>query len=265
MPNALAQFRAFLALDPQKPAEAVLLSAARKYYAACLFALSREAEAREALQQLLRDDPDARLDQSQFDRAFSLLFDQVLREMQPEIERLRTARVLSREQAEARRTAREQLVRRLVTTEVREERVPRYLMWFPFGIGQFATGQNVAGGLFLGAELLLLATTVTTLAWHSQFYPSAQGGTFRGPEESLFQQAQLAQGLEITNWVSASALFLVAVAGVAHANVTYRAVLQRTVVPRPMPQELEGARLVAGVGGVAGDPRGATLTLRLTF
>jgi hypothetical protein len=254
---AIERLRPLVSIEAVGTRGAVLITAARRYYAACLYALRQEAEARATLERMLREDPDARLDQTQYDTRFVRLFELLLREMQPELDRLRTERVLSREQAETRRAAREALMRELLTHATVDDRAPRELMWVPFGVGQIANGQRVVGAVFLVTELVLVASTVATYFAHQAVTPA--DGTLEGVEE--FTQAQTAQALEITNWVSAGLLGAVAIAGIVHANVTWQPE-RRRIVPRPMPPEFQGVRIMAGA---APDGTGASVGLRLRF
>lgn len=237
------------------PRVVALVTAARRYYAACLYAQHQEAAAREMLIQMLRDDPLARLDQTQYDPRFTRSFDLLQRELQPELDRMLTERVLAREQAEATRRAHEALMRELISHEAEIERVPRELMWVPFGVGQFANGQRGLGAVFLALEAALTVTCATTFALHQSIYPP--GGSFALDD---YSQAQLAYSLQLTNWISTGLLGAVIIGGVVQAQIAWQPIRRRTVVPRPVPRELEGARLMAGASS-----DGATLTLRLTF
>jgi hypothetical protein len=250
-------FRAFIArLDVNNPREAALVTTARKYHAACLYAQRSEAEARDVLAQMLRDDPDARVDQP-FDPGFVLFFAQILHDLQAELEQVRTDRVLSRRDAEARRVAREQLLRALATTESRVDEVPRSLMWVPFGVGQFANGQTALGVIFLSTELLLTAACLGTFIAHQAVYPYETGGVYH----ANFAERERAYIFEVANWTAASALLGTIAAGVIQAHVAYQPVRRVTPVPRPLPPELERFRLAAGPLGEGG----AAATLRLTF
>jgi hypothetical protein len=122
-------------------------------------------------------------------------------------------------------------------------------------VGQFANGQRGLGAVFLALEAALTVTCATTFALHQSIYPT--NGRF-GLDD--FSQAQLAQGLELTNWISTGLLGAMIIGGVIQSNVAWQPVRRRTVVPRPVPRELEGIRLGAGASS-----EGATLTLRLTF
>lgn len=260
--GAQPTLRAFITrLDVHNPREAALVTTARKYHAACLYAQRQEVEAREVLTQMLRDDPDARVDQP-FDSGFVLFFAQVLHDMQDEIEQIRTTRVLSRRDVEARRVARELLLRSLAATESRIDDVPRILTFIPFGAGQFANGQNALGIFFAVTQGLLTATCVTTFLVHGSIYPYHPGvpsGRYAGDE---FATAQLAYGLELANWVSAGLLVGAVIAGVAQANIAWQPTRRIAPVQRPLPHELQNFRLMAGP---LGDGSGAGATLRLTF
>lgn len=254
--QAVPSLLALMQLSVANPREAAIVSTARKYYAAYLYTQRREDEARALLEQMLRDDPDAHLDQTQFDPGFALLFDVVRGQMQAELELIRTQRIHAREESEARRVAREELLRRLATSERHAEEVPRALMWIPFGVGQFANGQTALGVVFLSLELALTATCIASYALHQEVYPV--NGAFRGN----FDDAVYARTLLVTNWTAAGALLLVGVGGIVQANLAWRPVLRTTTVPRPLPRELEGFRLTAGLSP---DGTGPGATLRLTF
>lgn len=146
-------------------------------------------------------------------------------------------------------------MRELISHEAEIERVPRELMWVPFGVGQFANGQRGLGAVFLALEAALTVTCATTFALHQSIYPP--GGSFALDD---YSQAQLAYSLQLTNWISTGLLGAVILGGVIQAQIAWQPVRRRTVVPRPVPRELEGARLMAGASS-----DGATLTLRLTF
>jgi len=250
--------RALIRLDVNNPRESAVVTSARKYYAACLYAQRQEVEAREVLVQMLRDDPDARVDQP-FDSGFVLFFAQVLHDMQAEIEQIRTERVLSRREAEARRTVREQLLRHLASTESRIDEVPRFLMFLPYGAGQFANGQTGLGVFFAITEGLLTATCITTFFLQQSVYPYPTSGWYYRDD---FSTAELAQGLELTNWIANGLLAATVIAGLIQANVVWQPARRIAPVPRPLPRDLQNFRLMAGP---LGDGSGAGATLRLTF
>jgi hypothetical protein len=255
--RALPVLRALADQEVTTSRQAVLVTAARKYHAACLFAQQQEGIARAELTRMLRDDPDATLDQAQFEPAFLRLFEAVQRDMQPELQRIRTQRVVSREQAEAARRSTEALARHLLTRERQMIEVPRSMMWVPFGVGQFMSGNNGLGVFFLTSELLLMGACAATLIAHQSIYPANGRYDFEA-----FDDARLAQGLEIANWVSAGILGAVIVAGMIEANVSYRPMRGTREVPRPLPPELEGFRIAVSSSS---DGSGAVGTLRLTF
>ncbi len=261
IPAAMEHLQRVIGLHAPTSRAVVLVTAARRYYAACLFAQRRVDEARDVLRQMLRDDPDAHIDQSQYDRRFVAFLEELYSAMQPELNQLRRERVLTQQQAEERREAREALMRDLLTHETQVERVPRELTFVPFGAGQFANGQTALGIVFLSVETLLTVTCVTTFAWQQAIRP-ASGQYY--PDE--IPQYNVDRALSYTNWASAGVLAAVMISGVIQANVAWQPVRRRTVVPRPMPPELQGARLMVSASpGPSPDGTGLGATLRLTF
>ena len=253
--DARERLRPLVNIVAPTPRVSAIVTAARRYYAACLYAQRQEDQARAMIDQMLRDDPLARLDPTQYEARFVRFFDLRLRELQPELDTIITERVHTRDQIEARRRANEALMFELISHESEIERVPRELMFVPFGVGQFANGQRALGIVFLSAEALLTAACLTTFAVHQSVYPA--NGQFNLDQVT---DARLAQGLEIGNWISAGLLGAAVIGGVIQANVAWQPVRRRVVLPRPVPHELEGAHLVAGAS-----PDGATVGVRLTF
>lgn len=253
--DARERLRPLVNIVAPTPRVSAIVTAARRYYAACLYAQRQEDQARAMLEQMLRDDPFARLDPTQYETRFVRFFELLQRDLQPELDTIITERVHTRDQIEARRRANEALMFELVSHESEIERVPRELMFAPFGVGQFANGQRALGVVFLTLETVLTATCLTTFALHQAAYPL--NGRFNLDQVS---EARYAQGLELTNWISAGLLGAAVIGGVIQANVAWQPLRRRVVVPRPVPHELEGAHLVAGAS-----PDGATVGLRLTF
>lgn len=218
------------------PRLAAILPAVRKVYAASLFAARRRADARAQIERLLREDPSARLDPSQYEPAFVRLFEETARALGPELARITSERAIAANQREAQRVAQRRLARELMTTQLRVERAPRWLAFVPFGVGQFANQQPVAGGLFLGFEVAFAAMSAVSLAVH-QGLVAPQGTTLQGPENQ--SRATLTTQMEVLNYASLGLLAATVIAGVIHANVTW--VPERTrETRRPLPRELDG-------------------------
>ena len=234
--------------DLPEPRAAPIVTSARKYYAACLFAQGQEPEARAVLSRMLRDDPDARLDQVQFEAGFHRLFDNVLRELQPELEQIRSRRVLERQRVETARAARREVAMRIFTTEQRVVTTPRALTLLPFGVGQFINGQRGLGVFFLITEVTLAATSVVTWVVHTSLYPN---DPLLGPGVFLenSDRGRLSEGMRYTNYGSLIGLGAVVVVGVIQAFVAWQPYRQVGTVPRPLPRELEGVQISLGAGG----------------
>ena len=235
--------------DLPEPRAAPIVTSARKYYAACLFAQGQEPEARAVLSRMLRDDPDARLDQVQFEAGFHRLFENVLRELQPELEQIRARRVLERQRAETARAARREAAMRIFTTEQRVSTVPRALTLLPFGVGQFINGQRGLGVFFLVTEVALVAGSVATWAVHTSLYPN---DPLLGPGVFIenSDRGDLSEAMRISNYVSLGLLGGTMIVGVALAFFAWQPYRPIGTVPRPLPRELEGVQISLGAGGI---------------
>lgn len=231
---------------------------ARKYLAASYFAQGERTDAERIIRELLDDDPTARLDPVQFERGFVRLYDDVVRAMQRTLDRNLAEQAEARRRAEVERANRQELLGQLLNTEARVELVPRWEMFVPFGVGQFANGQNVAGVLFLLAESVFIGGAVASaIVDQTLASPTLPAGNWDSTDAVDSQRADLATTMRILNWTSLTLFAATTVAGVVHANLTYNPtrVLQRT--PRPVPPALQGVQISALPGGA-----GASLTLR---
>lgn len=228
---------------------APLVTPARKYYAACLFAQGQETDARAVLARMLRDDPDARLDQVQFEAGFHRLFENVLRELQPELEQIRARRVLERQRAETARAARREAAMRIFTTEQRVSTVPRALTLLPFGVGQFVNGQRGLGVFFLVSEVALVAGSIVTWAVHTSLYPN---DALLGPGVFLenSDRGNLSEAMRYSNYGSLIGLGVMMTVGVIQAFIAWQPYRPIGTVPRPLPRELEGVQISLGAGGI---------------
>ena len=244
--------RAVAALQPladnpsPSPRLAAIMPAVRRVYAAALFAARRTSDARAQIERLLREDPSARLDPSQYEPAFARLFEDTASALRPELDRLVAERVIAATQQAAQRVERRRLARALMTTQLSVERAPRWLAFVPFGVGQFANRQPVAGGLFLGFEVAFAAASAVTLAVH-QGLVAPQGTTIQGPENQ--GRAALATQMEVLNYVSLGLLAATVIAGVIHANVGWVPERVRET-RRPLPRELDGVDVSVSPSGL---------------
>jgi len=229
----------------------VVRPAARKYLAASYFALRQVTEARRVIGELLEEEPSARLDRTQFEAGFVSLFDDAVREMQPALDHLIRERASARQRAEVERANRQRLVTQLLNSEAQVEVIPRWQMFVPFGVGQFANRQNGAGAIFLSLEAIFLGGSIASaIADNAVASPLQPDGVWEnvGLDD---QRATIATTMRILNWTSLSLFAATAIAGIIHANVTYSPtrVLQRT--PRPIPPALQGVEISSTRGGAS--------------
>lgn len=224
---------------------------ARKYLAASYFALRQVTEARRVIGELLQEEPSARLDRTQFEAGFVSLYDDVVRAMQPTLDQLISDRALARQRAEVERANRQRLVSQLLHTEAQVEVIPRWQMFVPLGVGQFANHQNGAGAIFLSLEAIFLGGSIATaIADRTVASPTQPDGVWENVGRDD-QRATIATTMRILNWTSLSLFAATAIAGIVHANVTYSPtrVLQRT--PRPIPSALQGFQISSTQGGAS--------------
>lgn len=234
---------------PSTPQLAVLRPAARKYLAASLFAERHEPEARAEIATLLREDPRARLDPASFEARFVRLYEDVVRSMEPELDRLLLDRAQARRLEENTRDARRALALELLGSEARVEVVPRWQTFVPFGVGQFANRQTGLGALFLSLEAtFLLGSVATAIVDQSVQSTTTQAGVFVQDTDGD-RRANIAFAMRVMNWTLLSAFVATTAIGIWQANDAY--VPQRVInrVPRPLPPGLQGLQFSAHPGG----------------
>lgn len=237
------------------PQLALVRPTARKYLAASLFAQQHEPEARLVIADLLREDPRARLDAASFEDRFVRLYDDVVRMMEPSLDRLLVDRAQTRRLEENTRDARRALALELLGTEARVEIVPRWQTFVPFGVGQFANRQTGLGVVFLSLEAaFLLGSVAAAVIDQAVQSPTQPAGVFElGADDA---RANAAFGMRVLNWSLLSAFVVTTAIGVWRANADY--VPQRVInrVPRPIPPMLQGVQFSSSPGGM-----GASLSL----
>lgn len=248
-PRAAREFRELLDRNIT-PELALVRPSARKYLAASLFAARREAEARAVIADLLREDPRARLDTASFEERFARLFEEQVREMEPELNRILAERAEARRTQENARDARRALTLDLLGSEARVQVVPRWQTFIPFGVGQFANRQTGLGVLFLSLETTFLLGSVTAAVVDQAVRSPTQpyGVYVQGTDDD---RANVAFTMRVLNWTLLSAFVATTVIGIVQANDAY--VPQRVIdrVPRPIPPALQGLQISARPGGIA--------------
>lgn len=236
-----------LALRPDSPRLALIRPTVRKYLAAALYADRREAEAREVIAALLRDDPRARIEPGQFEVAFGRLFDDVVRSMSSELDTILSDRAQARRAADNARDARRALALDLLEHETPVERIPRWQMFVPFGFGQFANRQTGLGIVFLSLETAFLAGSVTAVVI-DQAVRSPTRGADQFEIGADDQRASIATAMRVLNWSMLGAFVATSIIGVWRANADYLPLRPLPRVPRPLPPALQGIQISAQPG-----------------
>lgn len=241
---AVERFTALLAAEPRNPA--IVLESQKLLGVSYLF-VGDQAAAEAALLKLLALSPDFALDPMLFPIEVIDFFTDVKArndERLAALSRARAAEEETRRQAEEeRRLAEIEKLKRNVYLE-RDRRQRSWLVaLLPLGAGQFQNDEPVKGGLFLGGELLLAATAVTTFALHEDLRSRASE-PFESKEDRE-RYERLEQGLRIANQVSLGALAAVAIAGIVDAAVRFE---KETVTWQPVDENEIPEHLRPGQG-----------------
>jgi hypothetical protein len=155
--------------------DADVIETARIYHATCLIGLDKIALADEPLRAAIRANPQMRApDSLVFPQKVVDRFLKVREELYAELRAAERAQI-----EKARREAREKqrrdsedwarmlLLERLARQEVVVTKNRRWIAIVPFGAGQFQNGDDTLGWVFLGTEVALGITALTSLAVHS--------------------------------------------------------------------------------------------------
>jgi hypothetical protein len=165
-------FHGLLSTDGAHPLhDPEVIETARIYHAACLIGSGQNQLADEPLRAAIRQNPQMKAPDSllfpppvidRFLRVRESMFD-VIRKA--EDERVRQAQELARRQEERARKERVRVagLERLAQQETVITPKTRWLALVPFGVGQFQNDEKPLGYVFLTSEILLAASTLTTL------------------------------------------------------------------------------------------------------
>jgi hypothetical protein len=222
------------------------LEQARVYHAACLLATGDMASADAQLRSALGDNPlMASPDPVVFPDQVRDLFFKVKADFLDEIQRAQDAKLeLARQEANKRleQVRQERLrVERLelaARTETLVHQNYRWIAFVPFGVGQFQNGDDLWGGVLLGAELLTLGAAVTGVSAELGVHSTAAGGKNVENEEQFNEG--IAQYRLLGQLASASFLFL-AVVGIVEANINFVAERPAGSRLRALPKDLRPA------------------------
>lgn len=217
-------------LDPEtgtlKDPDAV--ADARMYLGAVLVAEGKKDQAAEVFEQLLLDNPDYQPDSLRVSlQGIDALIDARTR-LRDRLEAIQAEKVRKAQEEKARLEASRQkaaqrlaLIEKLASEEVIIERNSRWRALVPFGVGQFQNRQWALGWMFLSSEsLFAVGSIVGSSIWlynvgHEN--PSFAHGdvtaaeAYKGRATSAF----------VVGDIFAAAFAVSAVAGIAHAQLTY--------------------------------------------
>ncbi len=234
-------FHRLLSADSPRPLHDLdVVESARIYHAACLIGIGQNQQADEPLRAAIRLNPQMKPPDSlvfppqvidRFLRVRETMFD-VIRKA--EDERVRQAQEQAHQQEERARKERLRVagLERLAQQETLITPKSRWLALVPFGVGQFQNGEKSLGYVFLTSEVLLAASTLTTLGVETHLILAT----------SQTNEAAASNGSRMKDWhaalaYSAYAWLGVSVIGIVEAQLLFTPE-QRQVRKRPLPVEL---------------------------
>jgi hypothetical protein len=230
-----------LAADSPRPfRDPDVVESARIYHAACLIGIGQNEQADEPLRAAIRQNPQMKPPDSlvfpppvvdRFLRVRETMFD-VIRKA--EDERIRKAQEFSQQQEERARKERVRVagLERLAQQETVIIPKTRWLALVPFGVGQFQNDEKALGYVFLTSELLLAASTLTTIGVETHLVLAT----------SRVDKAAQSNNPRLQNWqtaveYSSYAWLGVSIIGIVEAELMF-VPEQRLVRKRALPPEL---------------------------
>ncbi len=217
-----------------------VVESARIYHAACLIGSGQSQLADEPLRAAIRQNPQMKAPDGlvfptqvieRFLRVRETMFD-VIRKA--EDERVRRAQELAKQQEERSRKERLRVagLERLAQQETLITPKSRWVALVPFGVGQFQNGEKSLGYVFLTSEILLAASTLTTLGVETHLVlatsrvdkPDQSVNTTNGNWKTALEYSSYA-------WLGVTAI------GIVEAQLAF-VPEQRQVRKRPLPIEL---------------------------
>ncbi len=198
------------------------LIVARQYLGACYHLMDDKVKAKAQFSMLLALDPKHKLDPEVFSPALVEFFEQV---------RTETGLALQKQEEGPPKPPAEPPDNKKIEarTEIEPKPVaqnpPLALAFVPFGIGQFNNRQPVRGAIFLGAEVGLFATAVTTyLLFNGLKVPDDQRPPSCNPDSACFKNqddANLASTYQTIYLVTFWTGIAVTAIGIVEALVSY--------------------------------------------
>jgi tetratricopeptide (TPR) repeat protein len=246
---AVTRFEELLESDLKNPA--LIIETYKLLGVSFMFTGNRD-EAEAAFLKLLTLSPEHTLDPLVFPIDVIDFFTAIKRrndERLAELARVRAAEEVARHEAEeeARRAELQKLARTYYLERSREEK-SLLVALMPLGAGQFQNGEKIKGSLFLGGELLLGATAMTTYFLHEGLRPRSKEPFASTEDRQAYER--LEAGYRISNYASLVALGLLAVTGVVDSlyNFKRETIIWREVdegdIPDDVKPEIEKAALL---------------------
>lgn len=217
-------------LDPKSGLkEQGLVSQARMYLGAVLFAQGSTQQATDVFEKLVLEDPAFEPDPLAFPGPVVNAFIDVRAQLR---DRIRAA-AENAARLEAERKAREEAQRRAqaawlerVKAMAQEEKTTvknsRLVAWLPFGAGQFQNREPVLGWMFLGTEAALTIGTAITLPMYAYARGRENEEIASGDVERKAQgYHDRAESIRVANLALVGGLVAVATIGIVQANLAY--------------------------------------------
>jgi tetratricopeptide (TPR) repeat protein len=227
-------------LNPAAPnalREPTAIERARAYYAACLIALGRSAEADAEIEKVIRANPVFSPDPVAFPSKVIDRFIEIKSRLKQELESASRARAALEQAAKAKaeRQQREYIesLQRLASEETVVVRHSRWVAMIPFGAGQFQNGQEGLGYAFLVAESALAVASAASFVVYNGLIADVSSKLGKEPIDFPNFESKLNTAFDV-NQYSNAALAVVALAGIVHAQLTFVPEVQETRF-RPLP------------------------------
>jgi hypothetical protein len=235
-----------------------VIESARIYHSACLIGSGKPQLADEPLRAAIRQNPQMKPPDSlvfppqvidRFLRVRETMFDVIKK---AEDERVRRAQELARQQEERARRERARVagLERLGQQEVVITPKSRLFALVPFGAGQFQNGKDTLGYVFLTSEVLLAATTFTTLGVETHLVLDANRLVADGKKPVPSTNDTL-HNWHTALWASSYAWLGVSVIGIVEAQLSF-VPERRNTQKKPLPVELRPMAEATPGGAVFG-------------
>jgi hypothetical protein len=235
-----------------------VVESARIYHAACLIGSGQPLLADEPLRAAIRQNPQMKPPDSlvfppqvidRFLRVRETMFDVIKK---AEDERVRRAQELAKQQEERVRKERIRVagLERLAQQETVITQKSRWFALVPFGAGQFQNGKDTLGYVFLTSEVLLAASTLTSLGIETHLVLDANRLVADGKKPVPSTNDTLVTWNTAMR-VSSYAWLGVSLIGILEAQISF-VPEQRRVQKRPLPLELRPSAEAVPGGAVFG-------------